>query len=68
MTKQISNIKPQQSTEKAVFNPLSPPILGDSLRLGETPIPPPKGILDFFFTIHGVIWTAMKQIPSSKIQ
>jgi hypothetical protein len=40
---------PKQSTEKAVFNPLNPPILGNFLGWGDTPRPSAGSFLHLFF-------------------
>jgi hypothetical protein len=41
------------------FQPPYSPIHGGLLKLGDTPRPPPEIILDFFFKIHKIIWTAV---------
>ncbi len=38
-----------ETTEIVSINPLSPPILGDFLKLGDTPRPPAGSILHLFF-------------------
>jgi hypothetical protein len=42
-------LRPYQVTEKAVFNPLNPPILGDFLFWGNTPRPSAGRVLHLFF-------------------
>jgi hypothetical protein len=39
-----------ETAEIASINPLSPPILGDFLKLGGTPGPPAGSILHLFFS------------------